>query len=507
MRPLSTQDLDAVRSAMSGSMPTVDAELAGYRNDPVGFVEHVLGLRLWSHQRRALEAARDHRRVSWRSAHGVGKSVAVMAMAVWWLVTRPGAAVLITAPTHRQVDRVDYRTLLSIVRNARRPLGGELHEVPAAGWKFDDGRFLVGFSAQNAESFAGFHSPALMAIADEASGIDAGIFEALKGALTGDSRLFLVGNPTQLSGEFYSSHGPRKSGLYYQLHTSAYESPNVTGECEPIPGLVDQLMIDEQAADYGEDSAAFAVRVLGEFPSQSVDSVISLALVEAARDRWDAKAAAACTALLEVGLDPARFGDDSSCIALRRGPYLLQILEATKLDAMALGNLVVRTVHQHRRTGERPIVRVDSTGLGGPIVDQLKRQLLDCDVVGIGAGESPENPAYQRRRDELWHTLRDWLRDGGTFAPDPRLEAELVAPRYSFSPTQKIVVESKDELRKRLRRSPDRADALALAVYKPSRPRVRWVDTSDIRSPRRTEFIDEDQWLLGNGDLSRCPWG
>jgi len=485
----------ALMAQLDGTTGGVDPRFAKYRNDPCGFAVDILGLRLWSHQRRALEAAAKHRRVSWRSAHGVGKSWAVMAIAAWWICTRPDSGVLITAPTSRQVQGVDFRTLRSIYRNSKLPLGGELYEAAAMGWKFPDGRFLIGFSAQDTESFAGFHAANMLVIVDEASGVTAGTYEAAKGALTGDSLLFLVGNPTQMSGEFYESHtNPSKAGLYHCLHTSAYDSPNVSGESDEIKGLVDSVMIKEQALDYGADSAAFAVRVLGEFPSQAADSVISLALVEQARDRWDKRLADVCVERLEIGLDPARFGDDASCFAVRRGPFVLAIIERRKMDSVTLCSELGRIVRQYQRTGERPVIRIDSGGLGGPILDFAKRQLTGCEVIGIGAGESAIDPRFQRRRDELWHTLRDWLRDGGTFEPSHQLEAELVAPRYSFSPTQKIVVESKDELRKRLRRSPDHADALALAVYTPKRARARYEALPNVGNSSRMNEPAGSRW-------------
>jgi hypothetical protein len=497
-------DLAAVRAKLGiGNPAGVEHEFSAYRDDPCAFAADVLGLKLWSAQRRALEAVRDHRRVSWRTGHGLGKSVSAATIMAWWACARLGA-VIFTAPTGRQTQQVLWRALSLIVRGAKRPLGGELKELASNGWKFPgDDRFVVGFTADSPEALAGFHHPRMLVVVDEASGVSVPMFETIKGALTGDSRLFLVGNPTQLSGEFFESHG-KKSGIYYRLHTSAYDSPNVTGECEPIPGLVDKLMIDEQAADYGEDSSAFAVRVLGEFPSAGVDSVISLGLVELARDRWDARAANACVARLEIGVDPARFGDDSSCIAIRRGAFLLGIIEAKKLDAIKLSELVGQTVQHHRRASERAIVRVDSTGLGGPVVDILKRDLSEmAQVIGIGAGESSTNPAYQRRRDELWYVLRDWLKDGGSFAADSRLEAELIAPRYTFSPTQKLIVESKDELRKRLRRSPDRADAVALAVYAPAALSVRYAWDSPFKSPGFT-FGDNDS-SVGPDDDDDSP--
>jgi hypothetical protein len=128
---------------------------------------------------------------------------------------------------------------------------------------------------------------------------------------------------------------------------------------------------------------------------------------------------------------------------------------------------VLEVVNEHRRANELPIVRVDVVGVGGGVVDVLCRE-PSIVVEEVNAGASPSSPTFMRVRDELWWTLRDWLRAGGALPSDPKLEAELLAPTYSYGPTGRISVEEKSEIKKRLRRSPDRADALALAVYRPA---------------------------------------
>lgn len=463
------RSVDKLRAALgsTAAAPT----FARYATDPVAFAVDVLGLTLWSHQRRALEAVRDNRRTAWRSCHGAGKSVTVGAAVAWWICTRPDSFALVTAPSYRQVRSVDWRTLQGIHRRARQPLGGEMLDVPEAGWRFPDGRQVIGFSAGDAEKFAGFHAPHLLAVVDEASGVEAGIFEALKGALTGNSRLFLVGNPTRTSGEFFDAF-TRKAGVYCPLHTSATDVPNVSGAEPPIEGLIDQTLLDEMAADFGPESAVYAVRALGEFPRQAADAVIGLDLVESAKDRWlevmrDPRAFH-LQGRLEVGCDPARFGDDTSAITVRRGKVALVPIELRHADVTAVAQRVAEVVAEHRSSTERAIVRVDVVGVGGGVADLLRREhRATMDVIDVNAGASPASSTYQRVRDELWFKLRDWLRDGGCIPPHPRLEGELTEPTFSYSPAQKIVVEPKEDTRKRLRRSPDCADSLALAVYSP----------------------------------------
>jgi hypothetical protein len=109
-------------------------------------------------------------------------------------------------------------------------------------------------------------------------------------------------------------------------------------------------------------------------------------------------------------------------------------------------------------------VHVDVIGIGAGVVDQLKTY-EELDVRPINASDAAQRTTYARCRDELWFGVADWLKSGGALPNDSKLTGELAAVEYGFLPNGKIKVESKDELRARLGRSPDRADALALAVY------------------------------------------
>jgi hypothetical protein len=138
-------------------------------------------------------------------------------------------------------------------------------------------------------------------------------------------------------------------------------------------------------------------------------------------------------------------------------------------DTLRLAGEVRRVAATTRLTvdgvPERVLVKVDVCGVGGGVADVLKQD-AELEVVEVNAGESASGETYARRRDELWFCLRDFLRAGGVLPPDDKLAAELTKPTYGFDVRGRIKVESKDETKEKLRgRSPDRADALALAVF------------------------------------------
>jgi hypothetical protein len=113
-------------------------------------------------------------------------------------------------------------------------------------------------------------------------------------------------------------------------------------------------------------------------------------------------------------------------------------------------------------------VKVDVIGVGAGVFDLLKRE-KEVEAIAVNVGETAPCETYVRVRDQIWYAVRDWLKDGGKFKSDSKLEAELVAPTFSFDARSRIKVESKDETKGKLLpvHSPDRADALCLAVYNP----------------------------------------
>ncbi len=124
---------------------------------------------------------------------------------------------------------------------------------------------------------------------------------------------------------------------------------------------------------------------------------------------------------------------------------------------------VLEVARQFASPGELPLVRVDVIGVGVGVADFLRyNNQVEC--VGVNVATAATIGEYSLLRDQLWFGLQKWLKDGGTIPADPKLEAELVASTYAFDLRGRIKAEPKEKIKERLRRSPDRADALALAV-------------------------------------------
>ncbi len=470
-------------------------ETERWRLDPSAYFREALGLEPWSRQRDILNAVRDHDRIAVRSGHKVSKSTSAAGIALWWAHTRPKGGVILTAPTGRQVKRIVWRELRRLAATARER-GVDIPEPPldpGTGLQWDDGRFIFGFSTDNTENMGGYSGAELLFIVDEASGVAEEIFEAIEGNRAGGARLLCLGNPTQPAGTFADAFGRHRAG-WHTLHVSSEESPNVTGEAA-IPGLATRDWVEEKRRDWGEDSPLFQVRVRGNFADASDACVIPLGLIERAIDRWDAEDVerartsaddARRLGPLNLGVDVARFGDDDSVSCAVRGDHVLELVARNGFAEEAVAGLVLAQARAWRHRGEPPPrAKIDTTGGSGLGVASILHQAPDLvEVVEVSASERANaEDEYPNRRSELWFATQLWLREGGAIPDDERLCGDLVAPHYGFDARGRRQVEKKEDFKRRLKRSPDRADALALAVYAPwsqplgakfGSPQTRW---------------------------------
>jgi len=453
-------------------------QIERWYHDPVAFAREALGVEPWGRQADILRAAAAHQRVAVRSGHKVGKSTSAVILALWWVVTRPRARVIMTSSSGRQVRAVLWKELRRVYRAAPYKIGGRLHKVPDAGLQFHDEREIVGFSTDEPEKMAGFSGPDILYIIDEASGVPEAIFEAIEGNRAGGATAVMFSNPTQTSGTFFDAFHS-KAHLYERIRISSAETPNVLNRSKEVPGLATAEWIAEKQAEWGVDSPIYQVRIEGNFPAQGSNAVISLALVTQAEERWQddehARKAGEPPLLaegpLELGVDPARFGEDESVIAPRRGKKAFVLRAFQNLDGVQLAGEVIRAIRELRRPGDPlPRVKVDVIGIGASCADQLRYHKgpdgrPELVLVEVNSAENATSEGYHRLRDQLWFAVVDWIKEGGALPPDSKLARDLVAPTYSFDVQARRQVESKEKTKGRLKNSPDRADALALSIH------------------------------------------
>lgn len=454
--------------------------------DPVWFVTEALSATPWEKQAEILESVRDNPRTAVRSCHGVGKSYTAGQTILWFLYSFVPSIVLSTAPTWRQVEKLVWKEVRASYRRAKIPLGGNLLPKRPEIQIIQDEWYAIGLSTNEPDRFQGFHERNILVVVDEAAGVPEEIFEAVEGVLTSENaRLLLLGNPTALSGTFYNAF---RSVGWHTISISAFDTPNfaafgiteediasgawenkITGPL-PNPKLITPAWVADKYQRWGPNSPAYDARVRGQFPTQGDDTLIPLAWIEAAMERWeDAEEGEP----VEMGVDVARFGSDKTVLAIRRGRRVLPLIEYSKQDTMeTAGHVVVA----QRETGASS-VKIDVIGVGAGVYDRTKE--LRLPVVAINVAEVAKEPErFVNLRSELWWNLRELLdpnpklnSDPIALPPDDELLADLSDIKYKIDSRGRIVVESKEDMKKRLGRSPDRGDAVVLA-FAPGGPEI-----------------------------------
>ena len=424
------------------------------KGGPALFAKEALGATPTDQQWEASRAIVERRKVSIRSGHGTGKSAFMAWCVLWFPICYFPCKVPCTAPTSHQLQNV----LWAEVAKWHSKL---IERIPDLGNQFTWSSERFGMIDRPQESFAvartsrpekpealqGFHSENILFLIDEASGVPEKVFEVAEGALSTDGAFVLMAaNPTREDGYFYQSHHKMRS-RWAALHWDGEESP-----------MVSKTYIEDMRLKYGVDSPIYQVRVKGNFAT-AADGVIPLHLCVSAQQREIQPIGGAD----EIwGLDVARFGDDSTALAKRRGN--IQV-EPTKewfgKDTMQTAGLIKK---EYENAAKKPVsINVDVIGIGAGVVDRLKE--LGLPVRGINVAEAASvSEQYSRLRDELWFNGREWLeeRDCKLCEDDDALIGELTTAKYSVLSNGKIKVEGKDEMKRRGVQSPNRADAWLL---------------------------------------------
>lgn len=461
--------------------------LAASKLSPSFYVEHVLRQPLHSFQPDFLEAVLEFDEVAVRSANGVGKSIAMAYLVNWFLdccVVDGECKALVTAPTHRQCEST-YRAFKSFRQGSPYELPGALMEQPFC--RISDMRYAQFFTAKDAAAFAGPHAKRMLIGVEEAGGVPEDIYTGVYGCAVGErDRIVHIGNPWSAGGTFVGlwkrKRGEEQAARRLKLFTvSAIESPNVKLGRDVVPGLVSRKAIDRIGRRFGKSSDIYRVRVLGLPPRQDSASVVPLAAWESARARGErfADGAHPVVGRLRAGLDLGGAGDPSAFV-VRDDVRLREA--STWSESLAVSREKARA---WLLTHSEGVLAIDASGLGIDTAEQLVEEFGGRVVaVQFGGGQVSEEdecflsqtgsdertPLYANRRAEIWHGAARWLEVSGEISPAidadvlQELEEDVLCPRWKKHARGQLLIEPKEETKKRLGRSPNLGDALALAV-------------------------------------------
>ena len=461
-----------------------------YSDDWIGFSENELNLFSTPDQERVIESVRLNTRTVVESGHGVGKSVIAAGLACAWMTINEGASVkcVTFAPTHQQVQNILWRYIRAYGRQAG--LEGRILDTPR--WEFGTAfpeKFAIGVSPrrsseQDMAGVQGYHAPALLIILDECAGLPKILWDAVE--TLQPTRILAIGNPIEQSGPFWNA---ANSKLWNRINISCLNHPNVIQDKSVVPGAVTREWVEGMLTEHCQIAAAgepdafyldwkdkwyipdarFQSRVMGIAPTEAPDQLISMAWVESAK-----LTSLAASGEITISLDPARRGGDAFAIAIKQGYRVLRVemMYATKNDPTAevVGWFLALAAEYQAVRGF-----IDEGGMGGPILDVARRE-ADFSIVGINSSSRASDPSnYHNMRSYCWGMMRNAFRKGQVDLPNnlilstmDKLESDLTVPKYSYDHQGRMKLESKDEIMKRLGRSPDAGDAVSLLYARPT---------------------------------------
>lgn len=508
---------------MNENQRLINEAVKYWREDWNLFVRDVLGANLDKEQKEIVSSVQHNKMIAVASGTSRGKDFVAACCALCFMYLTPtfdergvlvgNTKIAMTAPTGRQVHNIMTPEIHRLVKSARKRFGWACEGRLVA----DDIRtnytewFLTGFKADDnaTEAWSGFHAVNTMFVVTEASGISETIFNAIEGNLQGNSRLLLVFNPNTTTG--YAAKA-MKSSRFKKFRLSSLNAENVVKRKTVIPGQVDYEWVKDkvenwctliQKEDFDEGQGdfefeglcyrpndLFRVKVLGLFPKTSEDMLIPLEWCELAVERWrklqEEKFVSKKHPL--IGIDVAGMGRDSSCFVPRYGNYVPEIKihqSGGKADHMKVAGEAT-----HWLSDAKAKAFIDTIGEGAGVFSRLEelgyKNAYSCKFSEGTKGLHDITGQYEfaNMRAYCYWAVRDWLNPKNGFNPAlppcDELVAELTEVHWSFQSSGKIIIEAKEDIKSRLKRSPDIADALASTFY-----------------PNAKDYSD-DSWILQN---------
>ncbi len=445
------------------------------------------------------------------SANATGKSHGSARVALWFFLTRPEAQVYLScAPPEANLTRILLAEVFSVVH--KHPELFEGMTITRMGISRSPKSFLTGTSIplsgtpqQREAKFSGKHAPNLLFLFDEGDAVPDECFTGAESCLSGgEGRMLIMFNPRAEQGFAYRAIREKRASV---VHLSAFSHINVvTGkeiipgavsrsitvrrinewcrplssgempdsECFELPGFLSGAVAMSQGGEpypslspgyYKIVEPQFSYMTLGKYPAQGSTALISRAWIDAARSRYDQYIAAhgerpPLYSQAIVGFDIGEYGSDASVLCFRYGTLVLPLIAWGGMDILTSADKAAAECRKRNVSA----VNADGTGVGSGCAPALQRQGIAAVPVKVASSPTArtELGEFHILLDQLWWSVREWLRtDQAMLPPDELLLEELIIPTYEVV-NGKIRVMKKSAMRELLTRSPDRADALCL---------------------------------------------
>ena len=429
---------------MSDKPVTKTKKLDPSVTDLENFAKDIFGMELYPWQRKSMKGITGkggRSKVAVRAANGSGKTTHLAApAALWHALIYPNSITITTSGVYRQVKE----QMWPCIRSLSAKVKGWGIQVNQTDLVTSAGSRIIGFSTDDPGRFEGWHADNLMIIIDEAKTVSDGIFEAV--ARCQPTRQLVISSPGGTSGEFWRIFN--KQQHLWDLHkVTSYDCPHIS-----------EAWIEEQFDRWGKDHPLIKSMVFGEFMEMDDERLV---IPFPVWDNCQTSPPRESGRDVSCGVDFAGGGDENA-MAIRRGNKIEQIITWRDKDTMAS---VGRFIIEFKKAGlKEQEIYCDVGGLGLPMADALREAGWNCHRVNFG-GRAQDSDVYTNRSAEMWFTVSRLLDKCEIIMPDDEVLAQqLTSRRCSANKNGKLNLESKTEMKARGLSSPDRADAVVLAV-------------------------------------------
>lgn len=451
--------------------------------DPVIWAKEKAGIELWSKQQEIVQSLEKNKQVAVRSAHGTGKSLLAAVLACWWIDTHPvgSAYVISTAPSRQQVHSVLWEEMRNIHQKAE--LQGEIQTSDKWIIRNSEGVLKeVGIGRRPADhqpySFQGIHRDAVLFILDEAGGIPKWLWDAGIAITTNEQcRILAIGNPDDPNSEFKNKFDKDENGAWHNIKISIFDSPNFTGEEVSETAkkrLSDHTYVETAEREWGIGTPLWQSKVLGDFPDEDDSAVIPVSWVEEAFNRYDLFDDLPEVDVPElerskvVSVDVAYTGRDSTVITKYKEP---RFEKPEAFHPKSQKELFLLITERTNKMLDKIVIDVGG-GYGSGVYEMLTD--AGYNVVAFNGGtkttkqDATRKFSFTRVRSAAFWNVREKLNpasEHGICLPRmDEIRKDLTIPKYDIQ-LDKIQVETKDSIRKRLRRSTDYGDTIMMALW------------------------------------------
>ncbi len=438
--------------------------IANWRENPVAMVKELFRVNPDPWQIEALMEFPKHQRLCMKASKGVGKT-ALEAWLIWnFMLTRPHPKIACTAISADNLSD-NLWTELARWQNESKLLKEKFtwtktrifaNDHPETWWCSARSWSKTADKNQQANTLAGLHADYIMFVLDESGGMPDALMASAEAALSScvEGHIVQSGNPTHLEGPLYRACTTERR-LWHVV--------DINGDPDN-PKRSPRVSIEwalQQIEKYGRDNPYVKVNVFGEFPPASLNTLIGPDEVRDAMKRYYREYQIGNAPKI-LGIDVARFGDDSSIITPRQGIQCFLPLQYRNLDSTQGAGVTSR---KWAEWGADAVFIDDTGGFGSGWIDQLRQ--LGRTPIGIGfATAASQSTKYANKRAEMAFEAVDWIKAGGALPDVPELMAALTQTTYSFT-GDRLILEPKDNVKQKIGYSPDHFDAFILTFAAP----------------------------------------